>query len=207
MEDGIGWLWTSDYQPHRLTSFRDGDAFVCLGKKEVPDDERNNNSGIDSSLVSWSQFDPNTGVITQLFTGTTALEGFTPDTFYTDMQFIIALNNGCGDTSVVEILVNQQETVYIPNGFSPNGDGVNDIFTVYGSGDVRSIKTFMVFDRWGELVHIGTDFDPGSTDPSNGWNGIFNGKPMNPAVLVYYAEIEMMNGETVIRKGDVTLIR
>ena len=48
LKDGIGWLWTSDYQPHRLTSFRDGDAFVCLGKKEVPDDERNNNSGIDS---------------------------------------------------------------------------------------------------------------------------------------------------------------
>ena len=166
-----------------------------------------NNSDVDSSLVSWSMLDPNTGIITPLITGTTALEGFTPDTFYTDMQFILALNNGCGDTSVVEILVNQEQSVYIPNGFSPNGDGVNDVFTIYGSNDVDRIKTFMVFDRWGELVHLGEDFEPGSTDPVNGWNGNFNGKPMNPAVLVYYAEIVLVNGETVIRKGDVTLVR
>jgi gliding motility-associated-like protein len=166
-----------------------------------------NNSDVDSSLVSWSMLDPNTGIITPLITGTTALEGFTPDTFYTDMQFILALNNGCGDTSVVEILVNQEQSVYIPNGFSPNGDGVNDVFTIYGSNDVDRIKTFMVFDRWGELVHLGEDFEPGSADPVNGWNGNFNGKPMNPAVLVYYAEIVLVNGETVIRKGDVTLVR
>jgi gliding motility-associated-like protein len=166
-----------------------------------------NNSDVDSSLVSWSMLDPNTGIISSLFTGTAALEGFTPDTFYTDMQFILALNNGCGDTSVVEILVNQEQTVYIPNGFSPNGDGYNDIFTVYGSTDVEKVKTFMVFDRWGELVHLGQDFEPGSTDPVNGWDGKFRGKPMNPTVLVYYAEIILVNGETVIRKGDVTLVK
>ena len=39
LKDGIGWLWTSDYRPDRLTSFVDGDAFVCLGKKEHDDNE------------------------------------------------------------------------------------------------------------------------------------------------------------------------
>ena len=166
-----------------------------------------NNTGIDSSLVSWSQLDPSTGIITPLFTGASALTGYQPPLFYTDMQFILSLNNGCGDTSVVEILVNQQQTVYVPNAFSPNGDGVNDIFTIYGSTDVARVKSFMVFDRWGELVHVGEDFPANSLDPTHGWDGNFGGKPMNPAVFVYYAEVELVNGETVIRKGDVTLVK
>jgi hypothetical protein len=48
INDGIGWLWTADYIPDRLVSFRDGDAFVCLGKKEFPADEAVNNYGIDT---------------------------------------------------------------------------------------------------------------------------------------------------------------
>ena len=48
INDGIGWLWTSDYKPDRLASFQDGDAFVCLGKKGIPADEHSNNYGIDT---------------------------------------------------------------------------------------------------------------------------------------------------------------
>ena len=48
INDGIGWLWTADYKPDRLTSFRDGDAFVCLGKKEISADEHCNTYGIDT---------------------------------------------------------------------------------------------------------------------------------------------------------------
>jgi gliding motility-associated-like protein len=166
-----------------------------------------NNSGIDSSLVTWSTLDPNTGIMSTVFVGDSALISYTPDTFYTDMQFVLSLNNGCGDSSIVTIEVNQEQTVFVPNAFSPNGDGTNDIFTVYGSSDVSRVKSFMVFDRWGELVHIGEDFAPNSIDPDNGWDGTFRGKSMNPAVFVYFAEVELTNGETVIRKGDVTLIK
>ena len=164
-------------------------------------------TGADSALVSWSQLDPNTGIRSTVLVGPDALTGFTPPVFYTDMQFILSLNNGCGDSSIVTIEVNKQQTIFVPDAFSPNGDGTNDIFTVYGSTDVSRIKTFMVFDRWGEMVHIGEDFEPNSIDPANGWDGTFRGQAMNPAVFVYYAEIELANGETVIRKGDVTLIR
>ena len=48
MKDGIGWLWTSDYQPHRLTCFQDGDAFVCLGKKDRDTEEGAVRYGIDT---------------------------------------------------------------------------------------------------------------------------------------------------------------
>jgi gliding motility-associated-like protein len=166
-----------------------------------------NSSGYNDSLVSWVQQDPSTGQLTPYLSGPGSLSGFTVDSLFTDMNYIVYLNNGCGDSSLVEIRIDQEQTIYVPNAFSPNGDGVNDVFTVYGSTDVRRVVRFMVYDRWGELVHIGEDFDPGSTDPTNGWNGVFNGKAMNPAVFVYYAEVELLNGEVVKRKGDVTLVR
>ena len=161
----------------------------------------------DSALVSWSQVDLNTGIRSTILVGPDALTGFTPPIFYTDMQFILSLNNGCGDSSIVTIEVNRQQTVFVPDAFSPNGDGTNDIFTVYGSTDVSRIKKFMIFDRWGETVHISEDFEPNSVDPAHGWDGTFRGQEMNPAVFIYYVEIELANGEIVSRKGDVTLIR
>ncbi len=194
---------TIDYQ---VTAYQDqtinlGDSVFLYGTVN------STLTGADSALITWSQLDPNTGLRSTVLVGPDALTGFTPPIFYTDMQFILSLNNGCGDSSIVTIEVNKQQTVFIPDAFSPNGDGTNDIFTVYGSSDVSRIKTFMVFDRWGEMVHIGEDFEPNSIDPDNGWDGSFRGSGMNPAVFVYYAEIELANGETVIRKGDVTLIR
>jgi hypothetical protein len=54
-------------------------------------------------------------------------------------------------------------------------------------------------------MYEATDFPP--NDWTNGWDGTFKGQRLNPGVFVYYAEIELVNGETVIRKGDVTLLR
>ena len=82
---------------------------------------------------------------------------------------------------------------------------MNDVFTIYGSTDVQRVERLLVFDRWGELVYEATDFAP--NDLSNGWDGSFKGKNLNPAVFVYYAEITLVNGDIVTRKGDVTLIR
>jgi gliding motility-associated-like protein len=88
-----------------------------------------------------------------------------------DAIFILKLNNGCGDSSIVNIEVDTRQTVFVPNAFSPNNDGTNDVFTVFGSVDVKEVKTFMVFDRWGELVHKSENFMPNST--SAGWDGTF----------------------------------
>ena len=61
----------------------------------------------------------------------------------------------------------------------------------------------MVFDRWGELMHEAYDFEPISDE--HGWDGYFRGKKMNPAVFVYFAEVEYFDGQVELFKGDVTL--
>ncbi|RMF32633.1 MAG: gliding motility-associated C-terminal domain-containing protein [Bacteroidetes bacterium] len=96
--------------------------------------------------------------------------------------------------------------MYIPNAFSPDGDGINDLFYIFArEGSVREIKTFLVFSRWGETVWEYHNFQP--NDPAAGWDGTHRGQLMNPAVFVYFAEIEMIDGSIRLFEGDVTLIR
>ena len=113
--------------------------------------------------------------------------------------------NGCVVSDQITLFVNRDRNVYIPNIFTPNEDGVNDFFGVFGGKDVVVVKTFKIFDRWGNLVYENGPFAP--NDMSYGWDGTFNGKLMNPAVFVYYAELEFVDGETEVYKGDVTLMR
>jgi gliding motility-associated-like protein len=114
--------------------------------------------------------------------------------------------NGCEDEARVRLLVDRRPDVYIPNAFSPNGDGANDVFMVFArASSVAQVRTFSVFNRWGEEVFSAAGFAP--NDPQYGWDGIFRGQPMNAAVLVYYAEIEFVDGSTEIFKGEVNLLR
>ncbi|TAL57928.1 MAG: gliding motility-associated C-terminal domain-containing protein, partial [Bacteroidetes bacterium] len=87
---------------------------------------------------------------------------------------------------------------YIPNAFSPNGDGENDIF--YVRGNCIKELTFIIYNRWGEKV-----FE--TTDPKICWDGIYKGKPLNTAVFVYYMEATLTNGEKINRKGNISLIK
>jgi gliding motility-associated-like protein len=96
--------------------------------------------------------------------------------------------------------------VYIPNIFSPNDDGENDWFTVYADlKGVKQVKQFQIFDRWGDQVFQRENFQP--NDPTLGWDGRYRGQEMNPAVFVYYAIVEFIDGQEVLFKGDVTLMR
>ena len=90
------------------------------------------------------------------------------------------------------------DDLFVPNAFSPNGDGKNDILFVRGSGIVN--MQFLVYNQWGEKV-----FE--SNTLSTGWNGIFGGKPQPVGVYVYVLRVTKTNGETVNKKGSVTLIR
>ncbi len=117
----------------------------------------------------------------------------------------IVNNNGCEISAKININVDKARAIYIPNVFTPNGDGENDIFMIY-AGDLSQIKqvnTFMIYDRWGETIFRAADFGP--MDPQYGWDGTFKGEPMNPQVLVYWAEIEFIDGLKVLYKGDVAL--
>jgi len=117
-----------------------------------------------------------------------------------------ALNfNGCEDTDDITIIVEKDRNIFIPNVFTPNGDGNNDVFLVHGGIDVEKIHVFKIYNRWGEQIFEQTDIQP--NDFSAGWDGFFKGKRMNPAVFVYFAEIEFKDGRKIIYKGDVALRR
>lgn len=93
---------------------------------------------------------------------------------------------------------------FVPNTFSPNGDGRNDRFFPRGTGLFR-IKNFSIFNRWGQLIFERRDFMP--NDPSMGWDGMFKGQPASPDVYVYMMEIICENNVVIPIKGDITLLR
>ncbi len=114
--------------------------------------------------------------------------------------------NGCRAEDRVTIFVERNRRVFIPNAFSPDDDGVNDIFSIYAAPDqVRQVRKFMVFNRWGEPMFELNNFQP--NNPVIGWNGEHRGKLMNAGVYVYFAEVEFFDGEVIIYKGDVLLMR
>jgi len=96
------------------------------------------------------------------------------------------------------------ELFYVPNAFSPNGDGLNDDFRVYFGDDTELLSfELFVFDRWGDMLFT-------TTDPKAGWNGIMREQNMQPAVMAWYVKAKLMVCGRVVdvfRKGDVTVMR
>ena len=90
------------------------------------------------------------------------------------------------------------------NTFSPNGDGQNDVFYPRGTG-ITSIKSMLIFNRWGELVFERKDF--ALNDVTAGWNGTFKTRPLTADVYVYVVEVQCGNNEVYGMKGNVTLMR
>jgi gliding motility-associated-like protein len=112
---------------------------------------------------------------------------------------------GCVDTDSVTIIVFcDQSQLFIPNSFTPNNDGQNDIFYPHGTG-VSKIKSFRVYNRWGQMVYEKTNIDV--NDKSQGWDGTFKGEQLGSDTFVYTLEATCNNGETVFWKGDITLIK
>ncbi|MCD6366074.1 MAG: gliding motility-associated C-terminal domain-containing protein [Bacteroidales bacterium] len=110
--------------------------------------------------------------------------------------------NGCANTDTITIFVMDYDCgepyIYVPNAFTPNGDGNNDILYVYG-GMIDHFY-FAIFDRWGELI-----FE--TTDIHKGWDGTYKGKLLDPAVFVYHLEATCMNKQVFEKNGNITLIR
>ena len=101
--------------------------------------------------------------------------------------------------------MNRTKHVYIPNVFSPNDDGQNDVFLIFAKGrEVKTIRSFLGFSRWGEQVWVFHDFQP--NDPDFGWDESFRGQKMDTEVFVWFAELEFIDGSTAFYKGDVTLV-
>ncbi len=122
------------------------------------------------------------------------------DTGRYKVELIAISNEGCVDTFYNEIIVKGETTFYVPNGFTPNGDGDNESFTGYGIGVERA--DFFIYDRWGKLV-----FQSNSLE--KGWNGRYqnNGDECPEGTYVYLFKI--FNGLPAPQEysGRVTLVR
>jgi gliding motility-associated-like protein len=96
------------------------------------------------------------------------------------------------------------DQIYVPNVFSPNGDGVNDRWTIFSRLDNTYVHELALFDRWGTMVFQKNEFVLNTFD---GWDGTIKGKRVNPNVFVYRAVLTLGDGTKRTVKGDVTLLR
>ncbi|HRP30525.1 MAG TPA: PKD domain-containing protein [Agriterribacter sp.] len=125
--------------------------------------------------------------------------------FSTTYQVQVTDSNTCVSTADVTIdVVCREENYFVPNTFSPNGDGMNDVFYPRGRG-LASVQSMKIYNRWGQLVFERRSFS--ANDASLGWNGKLNGQSLPPDVYVYMVEFVCENAQIVTMKGDITLIR
>ncbi len=112
--------------------------------------------------------------------------------------------NGCEATDVINILVAKNKKIFVPTGFTPNGDGNNDFLIVHGSPDI-SIQSFKLFDRWGETIFESNELT--TNNSKNTWDGTFKGQPLNTGVYVWVLEVGFPDGTIEVFKGSTSLIR
>ena len=151
---------------------------------------------------------------------------FVPDTFYWagDLEGIdpLALNqriwpetdrvirltgvdeHGCIYTDELRIRVLLTSRLDVPNVFSPNDDGINDLLAPSFDPSITRINYFEIYDRWGELVFEARDYVPGAIA---GWDGRFHGKQLQPGVFLYRVEAVNKRKQVLQRSGDLTLLR
>ena len=124
-----------------------------------------------------------------------------------DMVYRLTITdgNGCSATDTVHMLVDRMRQIYFPTGFTPDGDGRNDVFMPYSNERVTAVRTMRVYDRWGELVHRADDFLP--NQPEHGWDGTFRGQPAHDGIYTWWAEVAYWDGTTEMLRGDVMLMR
>ncbi len=111
---------------------------------------------------------------------------------------------GCEGEDFITVRFGNNTNFQIPTAFTPNGDGENDILIAFGA-KVASVKTLKIFNRWGELVYEAFDFP--INDTTIGWDGMKKGKAAPSGMYYWSAEVEYLNGQTEIFKGNTTLIR
>jgi len=112
---------------------------------------------------------------------------------------------GCTVVDNVTIEVEQFYEIYFPNVFSPNRDGVNDFYFPLGTNNVSQILQLKIYDRWGNQVFTNKNFNV--NEEINGWDGRFRNQNANIGVYVYVAEVEFVDGNVQVFKGDIILNR
>ena len=126
---------------------------------------------------------------------------------FTTTQYTVRVVNkeGCEDRATIIVHVGDPN-LWAPNAISPNKeDGQNDVFVIFaGPNTVNKINSLQIYDRWGNQVFYKQNIEP--NNEKYGWDGRFRGQPMNPAVFVWWAEVELVSGQRILMKGDVTIV-
>ncbi len=124
------------------------------------------------------------------------------DGFY---QLEVVSADGCVGKDSVAVSVMKLREFYVPNAFSPNADGRNDYFTIYGGVEVESIVSLTIFNRWGGVFYEGNNLRP--SNELEGWNGRVKGENAEQGVYVWVAQIRFIDGVVLDYGGDISLIR
>ncbi len=151
----------------------------------------------DVTSVKWS---PSTWVVSSNTPSITVKPNY-------ETQYTVKVENpgGCTASASVNVFVLcDGANVFIPNTFSPNADGANDVFYPRGTG-LFTIKQARIFTRWGEEVFARYNFK--ANDASLGWDGSYKGQKLTADVYVYMIEIQCDNNSTLVYKGNVALIK
>ena len=121
------------------------------------------------------------------------------------IEYTLTVTNAAGckasDAVAVQLLCSESR-VHIPDAFSPNNDGKNDLFTIKGQG-IRNVAYLRIYNRWGELLFERSNFEVG--DLNGAWNGKYKGQLVPSGSYVYFAEMSC-NEQTFTRKGTVTVV-
>jgi gliding motility-associated-like protein len=121
--------------------------------------------------------------------------------------YYITVSNvfGCTANDSVNIKIRcENSQVFLPNTFTPNGDGLNDVFAVRGVG-IKNILSFKIYSKWGILLFERTNFP--ANDYSNGWDGTFNNTPLGNDIFIYTVDAICITGDLIQVKGDIALIK
>jgi gliding motility-associated-like protein len=126
----------------------------------------------------------------------------------TGLYYVLSIRE-CADISYDTITLSDKcdctNSIFVPNSFTPNNDGHNDVFYPRVQGGVGEIKSFRVYDRWGEMLFERKNLTP--NDISNAWDGTYKGQPPRPEVFMYVIEASCTNGNDITKKGSVTVIK
>jgi gliding motility-associated-like protein len=104
----------------------------------------------------------------------------------------------CYGSATLYVDINPHPPIYVPNVFSPNGDGKNDLFQVYGN-NIMTVD-MKIFNRWGELVYE-------TNNQLAGWDGTYKGQMQNPGVFTYALKVTFLDNTQIEKNGTVTLLR
>ena len=115
--------------------------------------------------------------------------------------------NGCVGSGFLAVQIDRNRNVFIPLVFSPNNDDVNDFFAPFSGTGVKNINFFKIFDRWGAQLYDKENFPPTSDPALYGWDGSFRGSAVPVGVYVYVVQVLFEDGQTLLYRGDITLVR